>query len=121
MSALYPPRTQVQIIDGINDTIIFKENDTLKLAPKYGDVILASNPTNGDILAISPSTGKILSLSQTQAVEVLKEGGVISDVKETDSGIQPADIAIDSKGGGIYIINPTLNAVMKMNSNRTTS
>ena len=110
-----------RIIDGIKDTIIFKGNDTLKLAPKYGDVIVASNPMNGDMLAISPSAGKILSSNPTHAKEMIEGGGEIYDVKETDAGVQPAHVAIDSKAGEIYIINPTLNAVMKMDSNRTRS
>ena len=110
-----------RIIDRTEDTIIFKGDDSLKLGPKYGNVIVASNPMNSDILAISPSTGKFLSWNQTQAEDMIKTGGVIYDVKETDAGVQPAYVAIDSKAGEIYIINPTLNAVMKMDSNRTES
>jgi YVTN family beta-propeller protein len=114
-SVAFPHRTQVQVIDGSNDKVLFN-NKPLKLDPKYGDVILAADPNNGDILAVPLSTDTILSWNMEQAERAINDtGGNLLDYKEVRAGTDPAEIAFNVQNGKkdmIYIVNYKLNAIL---------
>ena len=110
-SAAYPHRTEVQIIDGNNETVMFN-NNTLKLGPKYGEVILAADPNNGDILAVPLSSDTILSWNMEQAEGAMNYSqGNLLNLKEVLAGTDPAQVAFDDHGK-IYITNDRLNAIL---------
>jgi YVTN family beta-propeller protein len=112
-SAAFPQRTHVQIIDGNNDRVMFN-NKALKLDPKYGEVILAADPNNGDIIAVPFSSNIVLSWNLEQAKRVMENpqlGGILN-VKEIQAGTDPTQVAFDVHGGKIYIINYNLNAIL---------
>ncbi|MFZ0344425.1 MAG: tetratricopeptide repeat protein [Nitrososphaeraceae archaeon] len=116
ISVAFPHRTQVQIIDGNNDEVMFN-NKPLKLDPKYGAVILAANPNNGDILAVPLSTDTILSWNMEQAKRAMYDtGGNLLNYKEVRAGTDPAQVAFNVQNGKkdmIYIINYRLNAILE--------
>jgi DNA-binding beta-propeller fold protein YncE len=111
LSVAFPPRTQIQIIDGNNNKVLY--NTTLKLDPKYGAVILASNPMNSDTLAVPLVTDTILSWNMKQAEEAINTyNGILDNITEVNAGADPAQIAFNINDGKIYIANYRLNAVM---------
>jgi len=113
-SAAFPHRTEVQIINGNSDTAMFS-NRTLKLDPKYGEVILAADPKHGDILAVPHSYDTILSWNSEQAKRAMDfYGGNLLNVKEVPAGTDPTQVAFNINNGKkdmIYIINYRLNAI----------
>jgi|GEM_PF-1820176 hypothetical protein len=111
-SVASPYRTLVQIIDGNNDKVTF-DNKTLRLDPKYGEVILAADPNNGDILGIPLSYNTLLSWNLEQAKSAMNHtAGNLLNVKEVSAGTDPYDIAFDVDDDKIYITNYRLNAIL---------
>ncbi len=111
LSAASPPLTQIQMINGSNDKPLF--NSTLKLDPKYGAVILTSNPNNGDMLAVPLSTDTILSWNLEQAEQSIKNNrGFLYNVKEVAAGADPFQVAFNPNENKTYIANYRLNAIL---------
>jgi YVTN family beta-propeller protein len=106
-----PKLTQIQVINGSNHSVWWN-GQTMKLDPRYGDILLSFDPENHDLLATSPSTDTIQSWNIPQAQKAIeKTGGILYGVKQESSGIDYTQLAINKNGNKLYIANPTLNAI----------
>ena len=106
----YPRLTQIQIINGSNDTLGW-EGKILSLDPRYGSLILNINPANHDFLATSLSTDKIFSWDDNKIEKAVASGRILGLQNPISGGIGPSQLAMNAKGDKLYIVNPTLNAI----------
>jgi DNA-binding beta-propeller fold protein YncE len=106
-----PRLTQMQVIDGSNNGVWWN-NQTLKLDPRYGDMILSFNPKTHDLMATSLSTNTIQSWDISQAQNAIKNtSGILYNVKQLSNGIDYAQLAMNNNGSKLYIANPMLNTI----------
>ena len=106
----YPRLTQIQMINGSNDTLGW-ERKILSLDAKYGSLILTINPDNHDFLATSLSTDTILSWDDNKNEKAVASGRILPLQNQIPGGIDPSQFTINPKGDKLYIVNPTLNAI----------
>ena len=106
-----PRLTQVQVINGSNNSVWWN-NQTLKLDPRFGDMILSFNPKTHDLVATSPSTNTIQSWNINQAQDAIERSeGNLSRVKQLSTGIDYAQSAMTNNGSKLYIANPMFNTI----------
>ena len=112
-----PRLTQVQVINGLNNSIWWN-NQTLKLDPRLGDMILSFNPKTHDLVATSPSTNTIQSWNINQAQDAIERSeGILSRVKLLSTGTDYAQSALTNNGSKLYIVNPAFNTIKVENVN----
>jgi YVTN family beta-propeller protein len=114
-----PRLTQIQIINGSNNNIWWN-NQSLKLDPRYGDMILSFNPKTHDLLTTSSTTNTIQSWNISQARDAMERpDGTLYGVKELSAGINYAQVALTSNGSKLYITNPAFNTIKVENISKS--